>query len=78
MKLNESEVVIALREAANLEELQASMLALQYWLGQKVPLTCRIASAEEVSQATKAVAELERNSSAGDQDARFLKMISIS
>ena len=49
-KLSESEVVLALREAANLEELQASMLALQHWLGQKVQPTCRKASTEEVRQ----------------------------
>ena len=74
-KLSESEVVLALREAANLEELQASMLALQYWLGQKVQLTCRMASAEEVRQATEPAAELGRDPSLVEQDARFFGMM---
>ena len=74
-KLNESEVVVVLREAANLEELQASMLAMQYWLGQKVQLICRIASQEEVRKTTEENEELERNSSTDDQDTRLLKMM---
>ena len=74
-KLSESEVVLALREAANLEELQASMLALQYWLGQKVQLTCRMASAEEVRQVTEPAVEPGRDPSLVDQDARFFGMM---
>ena len=74
-KLSEFEVVLALREAANLEELQASMLALQNWLGQKVQLTCRMASTEEVRQVTEPAAEPGRDPSLADQDARFLGMM---
>ena len=74
-KLSESEVVLALREAANLEELQASMLALQHWLGQKVQLTCRMASAEEVRQVTEPAAVPGRDPSLVEQDARFFGMM---
>ena len=74
-KLSECEVVVALREAANLEELQVSMLALQHWLGQKVQLTCRIASMGEILQATEPAEEPERNLSPDDQDTKFLKMM---
>ena len=70
-KMNESEVALALGEAANLEELQASLLALQHWLGQKVQLAYRMASAEEVEQVT----ESEGSSPTVDQDARFLEIM---
>ena len=74
-KLNESEVILTLSEAANLEELQASMLVVQPWLGQKVQLTCRVASTEEVQQATNPSKGVEGNSSTDDPDTRFLKMM---
>ena len=74
-KLNESEVILALSEAANLEKLQASLLVVQPWLGQKVKLTCRVASTEEVQQATNPSKGVEGNSSTDDPDTRFLKMM---
>ena len=74
-KLNESEVILALSEAANLERLEASLLVVQPWLGQKVQLTCRVASTEEVQQATNPSQGVEEDSSADDSDTRFLKMM---
>ena len=64
-KLSESEVVLALREAANLEEQKV----------QKVQLTCRMASAEEVRQVKEPAAEPGRDPSLVDQDARFFGMM---
>ena len=77
-KLNESEVILALSAAANLanlEKLQASLLVVQPWLGQKVQLTCRVSSTEEVQQATNPSKGVEGNSSTDDPDTRFLKMM---
>ena len=51
------------------------MLAVQYWLGQKVQLTSRMASAEEVRQVTEPAVEPGRDPSLVDQDVRFFGMM---
>ena len=49
--LNDTEVVIELSETANMERMMVIMTALQWWLGQKVTLQCRVATQEEVEAA---------------------------
>ena len=48
---------------------------MQPWLGQKVQLTCRVASKEEVQQATNPSQGVEEDSSTDDSNTRFLKMM---
>ena len=48
--MSKTEVVIELSVRTNLETTMVLMTALQHWLGQKVEVTCRRATPEEVER----------------------------
>ena len=75
--LNDTEVVIELSETANMERMMVIMTALQWWLGQKVTLQCRVATQEEVEAArARAVEEDSHHMPNGNEgDARLFRMM---
>ena len=75
--LKDTEVVIELSETANRERMMVIMTALQWWLGQKVTLQCRVATQEEVEAArARAVEEDSHHTPNGNErDARLFRMM---
>ena len=76
--VSNTEAVIELSVRTNLERTIALMAALQYWLGQKVDLTCRRTAPEEVEQAKERDEEAEERASqpgVEPQEAKFLRMM---
>ena len=61
--MSKTEVVIELSVRANIDRTIALMTALWYWLGQKVDLTCRIATPAEVEYAKQKDEETEERES---------------
>jgi len=49
--LSDTEVLLKVREETSREKIQVGLVALEYWLGEKVQVSCREASSDEVEQA---------------------------
>ena len=76
--INDQEAVMELGETANMERMIVIMTALQWWLGQKVDLECRVATQTEVATTRVRVLEEEDGPPqphANDGDARLLRMM---
>ena len=57
MLLSECEAVLELSEAAEIETYILSMAAIQWWVGQRVTVECRVATHEEVTEAKRKLEE---------------------
>ena len=76
--MSKTEVVMALSDRTNLERTIVLMTALQQWLGQKVEVTCRRATPEEVEYAREKDEDSEERASqlgVKNQDAKFMRMM---
>ena len=76
--MSKTEVVIELSARTNLERTMVLMTALQHWLGQKVEVTCRRVTPEEVEHPREKDEEGEERESqpgAETQDAKFMRMM---
>ena len=76
--INKTDVVIELSARTNLERAIVQMTALQYWIGQKVNLTCRKATPEEVKHAKEKDEEAEERASqpgVETQEAKFMQIM---
>ena len=73
--LGDTEAVLELREDVDLERIMINMAALEWWIGQRVKITCRGATQSEV-EAGRTKDELESIASHPDRgEERFLKMM---
>ena len=57
--VGDTEAIIEVDEAANMDRMIVIMTALQWWLGPKVNLQCRVATRDEVIAARARVEEEE-------------------
>ena len=73
--VGDTEAIIELEEAANMDRMIVIMTALQWWLGQKVNLQCRVATKEEVMAARARVEEEDGHHIPPEGDARLLRMM---
>ena len=76
--MSNTEAVIELSVRTNLDQTVVLMTTLQYWLGQKVDLTCRKATPEEVEHAKERDEEAEESESqpgTEPQEAKFMRMM---
>ena len=73
-----TEAVIKLSETANMERMIVIMTVLQWWLGQKVTLQCRVATQEGVGAARARAVEEEDGHhipNGNEGDARLFRMM---
>ena len=75
MLLSDTEAVVELSRRTNMDRTLAIMSPLQYWLGQRVQLTCKVASPDEVEHARRREEEEERTSQPDTQDAKIIRMM---
>ena len=73
--LSDTEAILELGENANVMRIKVNMAALEYWLGQKVQLTCRTATHDEINHARRRDEEEYRQSQSGNQDERLFRMM---
>ena len=74
--MSKTEVVIELSARTNLKRTMVLITALQHWLGQRVEVTCRRATPEEVEHAREKDKEgEERESQEQRLDAKFMRMM---
>ena len=74
--MSNTDIIFEVSERANIESLTVLMSALEFWLGQKVKIVCRVAKPEEVLQAKERdEEEEERESLPETQDAKFMRMM---
>ena len=76
--VGDAEAIIEVEETANIERMIVIMTALQWWLGQKVTLQCRVATRDEVA-AARARAEEEEDGhhipNGNEGDERLIRMM---
>ena len=80
MLVSECEAVLELSEAAEVETHILSMAAIEWWVGQKVTVQCRIATHEEVAEAKRKLEEEEVWHPGSQQEdpngeAKFIRMM---
>ena len=75
MLLSDTEAVAELKKRVNMDRTVALMTPLQYWLGQRVQMECRVASLNEVGHARRREEDDERASQPETQEAKFIKMM---
>ena len=73
--VGDTEAIVELDETANMDRLIVIMTALQWWLGQKVNLQCRVATKDEVMAARARVEEEDGHHIPPEGDARLLRMM---
>ena len=73
--ISDCEAVIEFERDTNMDRVIACISPLQYWLGQKVHLVCRLATPEDLERARRYEEETRREPTPDNQEARFLRMM---
>ena len=73
--LYDSEALVEFERGTNMDRVLACMSHLQYWLGQKVHLVCRLATQGDLELARRHEEEAARDPTPDNQEARFMRMM---